>query len=1335
MSEKVLEKINNIKHISKNAFLKDQLWAFHRINKIEKADNFLSVSDKKISEQIFKIEKRIKSSIFFKRKRVANLPVLSKYPDLPIIKKKTEIISAIQNSQVVIISGATGSGKTTQIPKFCLEAGRGIEGKIVCTQPRRIAAVTISKRLSYELDDKKEQIVGYKIRFKDTTFKNSYIKIVTDGILLAQTQNDINLYEYDTIIIDEAHERSLNIDFLLGILKKLLKKRKDLKLIITSATIDTEKFSKAFDNAPVIEVSGRTYPVDLIYYPDKGNASDTDKSDNETNYIELAVDAVFKLIVESISGDILLFMPTEHDILETCKLIEARASIGNKGNLIVLPLFARLTANAQAKIFSTAKMRKVVVATNIAETSVTIPGIKYVIDTGLARVPVYFPGSQTTSLAVVSISKSSMDQRKGRCGRLEHGVCVRLFSESNYNDQPLYTPPEILRANLAEVILRMTALKLGDIRSFPFVDMPKENSIKDGFNILYELGAIEGNIYRKNKKRGVSLTAKGHLMAKMPIDPRLSRMLIEADLFGCVKEIAVIVAVLSIQDPRQRPLEHAEHADLSHKQFLDPDSDFITLLNIWNSYYLNGDAPKSNGDKKRYCRKNFLSYKGMREWKDIFDQIITIVKEQKIGISGRVQQTIVKKNDKFGSLYTAIHKSILTGYLSNIAQKKEKEMYNAAKDRKVMIFPGSSVFKKSDQWIMSAEMVMTSRLFAKTVANIDSTWIEDAGAFLCKKTYIDPHWEKNRENVVVYEQVSLFGLIIVSKRPVSYGRINISDASDIFLRSALVDNDVKEPLAFMIQNQKLIDDVQSVEDKIRRRDVLVSEDELLDFYKQRLKNIYDLRTLKKIIRQKGDAFLKMEKNDITNYYPKEDMLNLFPDKIKIGETVLNCDYKFNLQDSADGVTVKIPDHLISSDCMKSTDWLIPGFYKEKISALLKGFPKEYRKKLAPISKKVDEISKKMPRQEHISLTHALGQFIQKEYGINIPGSVLTNVELSNHLKMRFSVTDYVGKEIKVSRNINDLNVFIKEDGKNEEFRKVKKKWELDNLSEWDFVDLPESVHVKTNRKQRWYLYPGLEKNNDKVNLRLFKNRAYAINIHKDGVLTLLSVYLKKELKNLKKELRLSGDMAIYSKYFGGKKNVETMLCNHITKELFIRNIRSSKEFYNTAKEAALLIQKKGQALLSKVSCVFFAYHEARCSIYQIEKFVKVKKVYVNIVKDIRSDLSRLIPENFIDLYSIERLNHLVRYLQAVKIRTLRLENDFEKDQEKACKVKVFQDDLNTLIKELSSSTSQEKRDCLEEFFWFIEEFKVSLFAQELKTPFPVSEKRLKTAFSKIRLMV
>ncbi len=1331
MSEKVLGKISRIKHVLKNAFLKDQLWAFHLINKIEKADNFLS--DKKLSEQIFKIEKRVEKSIFFRMKRVANLPILSKYPDLPIIKKKTEIISAIQNNQVVIISGATGSGKTTQIPKFCLEAGCGIEGSIVCTQPRRIAAVTISKRLAYELNDKEGRIVGYKIRFKDTTFKNSYIKIVTDGILLAQTQNDANLYEYDTIIIDEAHERSLNIDFLLGFLKKLLKKREELKLIITSATIDTEKFSKAFDNAPVIEVSGSTYPVDLIYYHKKGNVSDTGTDDNDAGYIDLAVDAVFKLLSESISGDILVFMPTEHDILETCRLIEARASV-EKGNLIVLPLFARLAAHVQLKIFSTGK-RKVVVSTNIAETSITIPGIRYVVDTGLARIPVYFPGSQITSLAVVFISKSSMDQRKGRCGRLGHGVCVRLFPESDYNTQFLYTPPEILRANLAEVILRMIALKLGDIRNFPFVDMPKESSIKDGVNILYELGAIDSNIYRKNKKEGVSLTKRGHLMAKMPVDPRLSRMLMEADQLGCVKETAVIAAVLSIKDPRQRPLLHVDHADLAHKQFLDPDSDFITFLNIWNCYYLKKDAPKSNGDKKRFCRKNFLSYKGMGEWKDVFDQIITIVKESGFDISKRVNQFPVKKGYKFGSLYIAIHRSILTGYLSNIGQKKEKEIYNAAKGRKAMVFPGSSVFKRSGQWIVSAEMVMTSKLFAKTVANIDSTWIEDAGGFLCKRSYIDPHWEKNREDVVAYEQVSLFGLIIISKRPVSYGRINRKDAADIFLRSAIVNSDVKEPLAFMVQNQKLIDGVVSVEDKIRCRDILVSEDELLSFYKQRLENIYDLRTLKKIIRQKGDDFLKMEENDITNYYPKEETLNLFPDKIKIGETVLNCDYKFNILDAADGVTVKIPDHLISPDCIKSTEWLIPGFYKEKIFAILKGFPKEYRKKLVPISKKVDEILKKMPRQEHLSLNHAVGQFIQKEYGIDIPGSVLTKVELSNHLKMRFSVTDYVGKEIKVSRNINDLNVFIKEDGKEAEFKKIRKKWELDNLVEWNFVDLPESVQVKTTKKKSWYLYPGLEKNKGNVNLRLFKNRAYAMNAHKDGILTLLSVYLKKDLKNLKKELKLSGDMEKYSKYFGGKKNIETMLFNCVKKDLFYRDLRSSKAFYNTAKEVNSLIQKKGQALLSKVSCVIFAYHETRCSIYQVEQSVKTKKIYYDIIKGIRNDLERLIPENFITLYSFERLKHLPRYIQAIKTRILRLENDFEKDQAKACKVKVFQEGLNTLIKELSDTTSKEKRDGLEDFFWFIEEFKVSLFAQELKTPFPVSEKRLKTVFSKIRLMV
>ena len=754
---------------------------------------------KKVTDRLQHLQKRLQTSIRKKQWRKTNRPEINYPAALPILEKKNEIITAIKNHPVLIISGETGSGKTTQIPKFCLEAGRGINGKIGCTQPRRIAAVTVSDRIAEELGQEAGNSVGYKIRFTDRTRKDAFIKIMTDGILLAETQKDPLLFEYDTLIVDEAHERSLNIDFVLGILKTLLKTRKDLKLIITSATIDTEKFSKAFNDAPIIEVSGRTYPVELTYLVTKSAAEE----DDDASYVEKAVDAVDYLHRTRTRGDILIFMPTEQDILETRELIEGR----NYPHVTVLPLFARLSGKDQKKVFASIPGRKIIIATNIAETSITIPGIKYVIDTGLARIPRYSPRTRTTSLPVSPISKSSADQRKGRCGRVENGVCIRLFSEEDYLARPLYTPPEILRANLAEVILRMMSLNLGDISKFPFVDPPALKSISDGFDLLVELGAITQNSTTPPAKSGSRfvLTPKGRLMSRIPVDPRISCMLIEANKQGCLKEVLVIASVLSIMDPRERPIEKAQAADEKHRSFAEPLSDFLTLLNIWNRYHETKKQVASNNQIKRFCRENFLSYRRMREWRDIHSQLTDILKETGIEKSKPRPRAIPDKKARFHPLYTAIHKSILSGFLSNIALKKENNIYKAPKGREVMIFPGSSLFGKAPTWIVAAEMVKTNRVYARTVGAIDDKWLEKIGKSLCKYAWLRPRWDRRRGEVIVTEQVSLFGLIIIPHRGVSYGKIDPEKASDIFIREALVEGDIDTPFAFMEHNNRLVE--------------------------------------------------------------------------------------------------------------------------------------------------------------------------------------------------------------------------------------------------------------------------------------------------------------------------------------------------------------------------------------------------------------------------------------------------------------------------------------------------------------------------------------------------
>ena len=1265
-----------------------------------------------------------------------NLPDLIYNSTLPIIAKKDEIIDSISKNQVVIISGETGSGKTTQIPKFCIAAGRGTNGRIGCTQPRRIAAITVAGRIAEELGEDCGRYVGYKIRFKDRTTKDSLIKIMTDGILLAETQNDPYLCEYDTIIVDEAHERSLNIDFVLGILKTLLKKRKDLKLIITSATIDTEKFSNAFGKAPVIEVSGRMYPIKTQYCP---MDQEPEKSEERT-HVEMAVYAVERLQRKRLFGDILVFMPTEADIRETCELLEGKSYKG----VTLLPLYARLSASEQKKVFSRPSGRKIIVATNVAETSITIPGVKYVIDTGLARISQYVPRSRTTSLPVTTISRSSADQRKGRCGRVENGVCIRLYSEEDYCNRPLFTPPEILRANLAEVILRMIALKLGDISDFPFIDRPALKSIKDGFNLLSELGAIkpESSKTKSGEKNHFSLTARGRLMARMPLDPRLSRMLIEAQKEGCIKEIAVIASALSIQDPLERPVEKAEKADQAHKVFNDPLSDFITLLNIWNRYHKTRQRVKSTGKMKRFCAEHYLSFRRMREWRDIHAQVSITLKEY--GENNK-KSPIVKKRkkksdsgqEKYSPLYVSIHKSILSGFLSNIAVKKEKNIFNAAKDMEIMIFPGSNLFNRAGKWIVASEIVKTSRLFARRTANIEPAWLEELGGEQCKHTYLQPHWERSRGEVVAFEQVSLYGLIIIPKRPVSYGGINPDEASEIFIRSALVEGDLKKLYPFMTHNRMLIDEVKEMENRIRRRDLLVSEDEIFQFYKKRLDGVYDIRRLENHIKKMGsDDFLRIKKEDLLLYSPDKGELSRFPDSINIGSKSFQCSYHFEPGKDNDGVTVKIPSAFAPMVPSESLDWIAPGLYKEKIAALIKGLPKEYRKQLVPVSNTVDIIADEMPNGKSDLIT-ALSGFIYMRFGVDIPASAWSYDALPDHLKMRISITGPQGKILCSGRDRSILGLNISDKVDLNEFESAKKEWERTGITGWNFGDLPDTITITGKNRARWIVYPGLEKGakgKKSVSLRLFRHREKAIKSHKKGIAVLFEIYFSKDLKFLKKSLVLPKEMRNSADYFGGAKIFEERLYECTVNDLFCKNIRTKDAFYSHAESVAPVITTSGRELLNKSLAILEAYHQTRTTIYNLETANRADSAAAEFLKGLREELIRLVPDTFMDLYDAKRLVHIVRYIKAISIRAQRAFVNFEKDRAKTKEIRIFTDRLNEMLKELGSLASKEKRGALEEYFWLIEEFKVSVFAQELKTAIPVSAKRLNKKLNQIERM-
>ncbi len=1276
------------------------------------------MSEENRQQRLGNLEKKLRTSIRKREHRQAGRPVPTFDNELPITAKKDDIILAVQKHPVLIISGDTGSGKSTQIPKFCLAAGRGIAGMIGCTQPRRIAATTVARRIAEELGESLGQSVGYKVRFSDHTHSNTYIKMMTDGMLLAETHQDPLLNRYDTLIVDEAHERSLNIDFILGMLRNLRRRRKDLKVIITSATIDTEKFSKAFDAAPIIEVSGRMFPVEVRY-------QDETAENGDATHIDLAVEVVDRLQRETPFGDILVFMPTEQDIRETCELIAGRGYPG----VILFPLFARLTAAAQSKVFSRPAGRKIIVATNVAETSITIPGIRYVVDTGLARIPRYSPRTRTTALPVTAISRSSADQRKGRCGRVENGVCIRLYPETDVESRPMFTPPEILRSNLAEVILRMIALNLGDIAAFPFIDRPAPKNIKDGYDLLMELGAIT------RPGADSALTEKGRLMAKIPIDPRLSRMLIQAKDEGCLSEIIIVASALTLQDPRERPVEKQKEADSIHKMFRDPESDFMTLLNIWNRYHEVLGAEKTASAMKRFCRNHFLSYKRLREWRDIHSQIRGILKEAGFTPKNGVKQDASRDDDGFSERYAAIHRSVLSGFLSNIAQKKDQNIYRATKGREAMIFPGSAIFSRGKSWIMAAEMVETSRLFARYAANIDNRWLEAIGRDQCTYTYLNPRWSRRQGAVIATEQVSLFGLIIDPGRPVHYGPIDPDAASDIFFRDALVGADVREKFGFLTHNRALIREIQDIENRVRRRDLLAEEDALYRFYAQRLPGVRDIRMLRKKIKEYGsDDFLKLDRKFLLRYDPDADELALYPDALALCGNTFSCDYRFDPGSPDDGVTVKIPLAAASAVAPDAVDWGVPGLLRKKVTALIKGLPKRFRKKLVPISETADIIVREIPRTD-TALATALSRFIYDRFGVDIPATAWTPEDLPEHLNLRIALTDPTGKPVRTGRDKSLLHHTIPPEQKIQEIDTVKKNWEREEIIRWDFGDLPESIDVSGKDKIRWRYYPGLEKTDSGIHLRLFSNLKDARTSHQKGVSGLFNLVYAKDLRFLKKSLALPGSMKQKATHFGGLKAAEKQLYERVTSDLFRKDIRSQSEFDLWATEAKTMLHPKGIAKKEAAVAVIDAFHDTWTELHQLHTANAGNARVRTFLTRLESDLRKLVPENFIALYSTERLGKLIRYVNTIGLRAQRGVLDLEKDQAKQKDLGIHTRRLTDLLNGLCPAASEEKRNAIESFFWQTEEYKVSLFAQELGTAGPVSKKRLEKIYKEIQRML
>jgi ATP-dependent helicase HrpA len=1255
-------------------------------------------------------------------------PPISYPPQLPIIAHKDAIIDAVQHHQVVIVAGDTGSGKSTQLPKMCLEAGRGLKKVIGCTQPRRIAAISVAARVAEELGDDGREFVGYKIRFADRTGPQTRIKFMTDGILLAETQGNRKLTAYDTLIIDEAHERSLNIDFLLGYLKDLINARPDLKLIITSATIDTKKFSSHFDNAPVIEVSGRGYPVEIRYCPWEA----THDAEEEPSYIDQVIQAVLDLHRYDLPGDILIFMPTERDIRETTELLtraldERRNRSAWPGQAVILPLFGRLAPGDQKKIFKSWPGHKIVVATNVAETSITVPGIRYVIDTGLARISHYNARARTTRMPVAPISRASCDQRQGRCGRIGPGVCIRLYSEENYGNRPEYTLPEIKRSDLAEVILKMIALKLGDPATFPFIDPPAKRALADGYALLYELGAIESF-------HGRRLTDRGRLMARLPLDPRISRLVIAARERNALREVLIIAAALTIQDPMVRPAGQEKEADAVHAQFADPASDFLAHIAIWNLFHQTSAKVKTRSQLKKFCSRHFLSYQRMREWQDIHAQLkLLLAEEGTFHLNRRPAD------------YDAIHQALLSGLLRNIGLKKAKNIYQGARGHEIMIFPGSYQFNKAGTWIMAAELVETTKLFARTVATIKVEWIEPIAGPLCTSTYAHPRWEKKRGQVVVDEKVSLFGLIIVTARKRDYSRTSPearTESRQIFIQSALVEGELGGRYGFLRHNTSLVGRLEEMENRLRQRGFVADDQVLYEFYDQRLGDVCSRNELNALLKRKGsDDFLRMTEEDVVQKKPEPGTLADFPPSLRVGNFTCRLSYTFQPGTDDDGVSVDLAPEMLPHVSPSFFEWLVPGLLPDKVEFLLKGLPKGIRKQLIPIKKTAKEIAAELTPY-HGSLYRALSQAVFTRYRLRIARDDWP--EVPDHLLIRFRVIDGQGNMLCAARNLHTLlateSTTVPEKGPVVGIAdQIRAEWERYDISVWDFEAVPEQIPLRNNGNQLYgYAYPGLQQDEQgRVDLKLFSSPETCRAATRHGLAALYCRYFPAQFKALKKECLalFSADPAAWALYEGlaGHDQIRKDILAFIVMEVFDSHsgrIPPRQTFQTKIDEVAERgLYAMGMELLD---LVLAALKARRSTIDHIDKYARIhltrSAADLKRFQDYREQLDQIVPNDFLKIYDRKGIGQIERYCQGLRIRVERAHAATKKDAAKAAELAPHIERLQKLRLENPAPGCLQLVD---EYRQMLEEFKISLFAQELRTAFPVSAKRLQKKWQEI----
>ncbi|MFD5945947.1 ATP-dependent RNA helicase HrpA [Streptomyces collinus] len=1242
--------------------------------------------------------------------RRALVPEVSYPEQLPVSQRKDAIADAIRDHQVVIVAGETGSGKTTQIPKICLELGRGVRGMIGHTQPRRIAARTVAERVAEELDTPLGEAVGWKVRFTDQVNQDAtFVKLMTDGILLAEIQTDRELRAYDTIIIDEAHERSLNIDFLLGYLAQLLPKRPDLKVVITSATIDPERFSRHFGDAPIIEVSGRTYPVEVRYRP----LLEEDGDDADRDQITAITDAVEELQKEG-KGDILVFLSGEREIRDTADALTKK----NYRFTEILPLYARLSHAEQHRVFQPHTGRRIVLATNVAETSLTVPGIKYVIDPGFARISRYSHRTKVQRLPIEPVSQASANQRKGRCGRTSDGICIRLYSEDDFEARPEFTDAEILRTNLASVILQMTAAGLGDIEKFPFIDPPDHRNIRDGVQLLQELNALDP-AQKDPRKR---LTETGRKLAQLPVDPRLARMVLEADKNGCVREVMVIAAALSIQDPRERPADKQTQADQQHARFKDETSDFLAYLNLWR-YVREQQKERGSSSFRRMCKQEYLNFLRIREWQDIYTQLRTVAKQMGIHLN---------EDDAPAD---RVHVSLLAGLLSHVGMKDVKEgaknEYLGARNAKFAVFPGSALFKKPPRFVMSAELVETSRLWARVNAKIEPEWVEPLAAHLVKRTYSEPHWEKDQAAVMAYEKVTLYGVPIVAQRKVNYGRIDPEISRELFIRNALVEGDWRTHHKFFSDNRRLLTEVEELEHRARRRDILVDDETLYDFYDQRIPEHVvsgaHFDSWWKHKRHEQPDFLDFEREMLINEKAGEVTKADYPDSWRQGNLKFRVTYQFEPGADADGVTVHIPLQVLNQVTDEGFDWQIPGLREELVTELIRSLPKPIRRNYVPAPNFAKAfLDRAVPLQE--PLTATMTRELRLMVGVPFEADDFDLAKVPDHLKVTFRIVDERRRKLAEDKDLEALKLTLRPKARKAlsqaaaatAERSGGESLERSGLTDWTIGTLTRVFETR-RAGQPVKAYPALVDDGDTVSVRLFDTEAEQQQAMWKGTRRLIlrnipvnpAKFASEKLTNAQK-LALSANphgsiqglfddcaMAAADKLigdFGGPAWDEESyrkLYDKVRAEIVDTTVRT--------------VGQVQQVLAAWQSC------ERRL------KAVRSPALLANL-QDVRGQLDALVKPGFVTEAGLRRMPDLMRYLVAADRRLQQMPTNVQRDTTRMQKVHEMQDEYAWLLEQMPQG--RPVPSSVLDIRWMIEELRVSYFAHALGTAYPVSDKRI-----------